>query len=154
MFPHIYSNARSCNLSSMDQRNWQKSVVLGKVSLARFWPSTDFQTVVNWFVWPSYNWAPLSNESQNQTSHSPHNLTLLKNKSDTQPVKKNSMKVITSLCFSEPGRAVDWWRQLYSHTISTALPLGHFLLNLDVLMWVLDELRSFWNNRTGEICLF
>lgn len=37
--------------------------------------------------------------SQNQTSYSPHNLTLLKNKSDTQPVKKKLWKYHFSLLF-------------------------------------------------------
>lgn len=74
-------------------------VALGKVALARFWPSTVFQTVVKWFLWPLYDRAPLPNQSQNQTSHSHHNLTLLKNKSNTHSVKRKLQKYHFSLLF-------------------------------------------------------
>lgn len=91
--------------------------------------------------------------SQNQTSYSPHNLTLLKNKSDTQPVKKKTVKV--SLLFAFQSQVWLWFgRGSCIHIQSQQL--YHLDTSCSTLMFkcgILDELRSFWN-RIGEICLF
>lgn len=49
MFPHIYFNARSYNLSSVVQLA-KIRVTVGKVSLPRFWPPSGFQIVTEGFL--------------------------------------------------------------------------------------------------------
>lgn len=84
--------------------SWLNST--GKKSVLFLKSITCKDLAINWFPdWGKmvHNRAPLPSQSQNQTTHSPHNLTLLKNKSDTYPVKRKLYENITSLYFSEHG---------------------------------------------------
>lgn len=128
----IYSNARSCNLSSMAQPNWQKSgLFLKKYHLHGF----GHELIPRWgkmvpMALPQQSSSTQSIPESDNPVSSQSNITK-EQKWHIPCEKKTLWKYHFSLLF-RAQLAVVQYRQLYSHTTSMALPLGHFKLILDV----------------------